>query len=67
MNVKRGIDRLASLVSDLERKVSETSSKSRRYWGRTKIALKKKELSKHRACINSSRDDLVLLQTCLHR
>ena len=67
MNVKRGVDRLASLVSDLERKVGGTSSKSRRYWGRTKIAWKENELSKHRICINSSRDDLILLQTCLHR
>lgn len=67
MIVKIGIDKLASLVSDLERRIGRTSSSSRRYWSWIKITMKEREISKQGDCIKNSRDALVLLQTCLHQ
>jgi hypothetical protein len=61
--MKKDIDKLASVISDLSRRVSSAQNGLRRQWGRGQVALKEGRISRFRGHVESAISVLTLLQT----
>jgi hypothetical protein len=61
--MKKDIDKLASVVSDLSQRMSSAQDGLRRQWGRIQIVLKEGKISRFRDHAESAISVLTLLQT----
>jgi hypothetical protein len=61
--MKKDTDKLASVVSDLARRIGPAQDGLRRKWGRVQVALKEGRISRFRDHVESAISVLTLLQT----
>lgn len=61
--MKKDIDKLASVVSELSRRMGSAQDGLRRQWGRMQIVLKEGKISRLRDHVESAMSVLTLLQT----
>lgn len=62
--MKNDADKLASVVSDLARRIDPAQDGLRRQWGRVHVILKEGKISGFRDHLESAISVLTLLQTC---